>query len=80
MTLVYTDSSIVDNLPDGFAKFTIKGYRDYLDPIKKYERLRLYLVDTGNIHKLNYLGYKQCLLNNALKFHVMRKGKYFRYQ
>jgi len=48
MTLVYPDGTKVISLPDGSDEFSIKGYRDFLDPNKKYDRLRLYLVETGN--------------------------------
>ncbi|XP_033761559.1 uncharacterized protein LOC117343326 [Pecten maximus] len=49
MTLVYPDGSKVCGLPDGSADFSIKGYRDYLDPHKKYDRLRFFLVPTVEI-------------------------------
>ncbi|XP_069111435.1 uncharacterized protein [Argopecten irradians] len=50
--LLYPDGSKVKKLPDNSSNFTLKGYRDYLDPKRRYDRLRLYLC-----HKDNYLEY-----------------------
>lgn len=49
-SLVYEDGTIVSKLPDGSGDFTLSAYRQFLDPKLKYERLRLYLCETGNIH------------------------------
>lgn len=41
--LVYPDG----RLPDSSEKFSIDGYRNFLDPKMKYDRLRLYLCTRG---------------------------------
>jgi hypothetical protein len=47
--LVYPDGALVDNLPDGSQLFTLKGYTDFVDPMKRYDRLRLYLCDASEL-------------------------------
>jgi len=36
-------------LPDKSEEFSIVGYRNYLDPQKRFDRLRLYLCDKGKL-------------------------------
>lgn len=45
--LVYGDGSVVDKLPDKSQDFTIEGYRNFLDPHKRLDRLRLFLCEKG---------------------------------
>lgn len=47
--LVYPDGSIVENLPDGAAEFSLEGYRNFVDPQKRYDRLRLYLCEKSRL-------------------------------
>jgi hypothetical protein len=46
--LVYPDGRLVTTLPDSAETFSIDGYRKFLDPAMKYDRLRLYLCTRGN--------------------------------
>ncbi|XP_069110000.1 uncharacterized protein, partial [Argopecten irradians] len=41
--LVYGDGSEVVKLPDNSADFSIEGYRNFIDPRKRFDRLRLFL-------------------------------------
>lgn len=43
--LVYPDGSEVTGLPDKKTKFSLKGYKEFLDPRMKYDRIRLYLCE-----------------------------------
>lgn len=43
--LVYPDGTPVNALPDESAEFSIDGYRKFLDPKMKFDRLRLYLCE-----------------------------------
>lgn len=47
--LVYPDGSIVENLPDGSAELSLEGYRNFVDPQKRYDRLRLYLCEKSRL-------------------------------
>lgn len=55
--LVYPDGRLATTLPDSSEKFSIDGYRNFLDPKMKYDRLRLYLCTRGialnRCHQLN---------------------------
>ncbi|XP_062589045.1 uncharacterized protein LOC134250694, partial [Saccostrea cucullata] len=44
--LVYPDGKKVDMLPDGKEEFSILKYRNFLDPKKRFDRLRLYICNT----------------------------------
>ncbi|XP_069126951.1 uncharacterized protein [Argopecten irradians] len=46
--LVYPDGSVVKQLPDNSAAFSILAYRNYVDPQKRFDRLRLYLCEKSN--------------------------------
>ncbi|XP_061191786.1 uncharacterized protein LOC133200045 [Saccostrea echinata] len=46
--LVYPDGKKVDMLPDGKEEFSILKYRNFLDPKKRFDRLRLYICNTKN--------------------------------
>ncbi|XP_069109861.1 uncharacterized protein [Argopecten irradians] len=48
--LLYPDGSPVGKLPDNSEEFSIEGYRNLLDPTKRFDRLRLYICETGNFH------------------------------
>ncbi|KAK3107016.1 hypothetical protein FSP39_005117 [Pinctada imbricata] len=53
--LVYPDGTLVEKLPDGKEVFSILGYRDFLDPKKRFDRLRLYLCSKQNYQAENGL-------------------------
>jgi hypothetical protein len=46
---LYPDGKKVHYLPDGKEEFSINGYRNFLDPKKRFDRLRLYLCEIGNL-------------------------------
>lgn len=41
--LVYPDGSLVDKLPGSQEDFSLIGYRNSIDPHKRFDRLRLYI-------------------------------------
>lgn len=47
--LVYPDGSVVENIPDGSAEFSLEGYRNFVDPQKRFDRLRLYLCKKSRL-------------------------------
>jgi len=49
LCLVYSDGTVVDKLPDKSETFTLQGYRNFIDPKKRFDRLRLFLCEKGNI-------------------------------
>lgn len=49
--LVYPDGRLATTLPDSSEKFSIDGYRNFLDPKMKYDRLRLYLCTRDDYQK-----------------------------
>lgn len=50
--LVYPDGRLATTLPDSSEKFSIDGYRNFLDPKMKYDRLRLYLCTIAFLETL----------------------------
>ena len=43
--LLYPDGSLTQYLPDKSEEFSILRYRNFLDPRKRFDRLRLYLCE-----------------------------------
>jgi hypothetical protein len=49
--LTYPDGSMVNLLPDKSDTFSIIGYRNFLDPTRRFDRLRLFLCEKGKYTK-----------------------------
>lgn len=49
--LLYPDGSIVNKIPGSDEPFSIKGYRDSIDPQRRFDRLRLFLCTKGKINR-----------------------------